>query len=84
MPTPSEQEVKESIKEILADYGAYSTTLNYAVNYCRAAMNLSGEALKVQCLYVLNNIPYWRGNGNRRIRQTLKDFIKGELYEKQK
>lgn len=72
----AETAVKEAIKTILCDYDAYSKSLNYAVNYCREALKLEGEDLRVQCLYILNNIPYWRGNGSKEVRKTLKEFVK--------
>ncbi len=33
-----------------------------------------GEALRVQCLYVLNNMSHWRGEIAKAVRQTLKTF----------
>ena len=47
-----------------------------ARNYAHAALYMGNdaEALKTQCLYILCNIPYWRGTKAREIRQTLKEF----------
>ena len=50
--------------------------LNWAVNYARAGLAMSGEDLRVQCLYVLNNITHWRGEVAKSVRQILKDFTK--------
>ncbi|MCP3924855.1 MAG: hypothetical protein GY714_19935 [Desulfobacterales bacterium] len=75
---PTEKDVKRAIKVILTDKKSYPKSLNYAVEYCRAGLFLSGEPLKTQVLYILNNITSWRGNGNKEVRQLLKDFIKKE------
>ena len=44
---------REAIKIILSDKKSFSTTLNYAVNYCNSALNMSGHELDAQCLYIL-------------------------------
>ena len=49
-------------------------SLNYAVNYAKAGMDMAGEELKVQCLYVLNNMSRWRGEQGKYVRKVLKDF----------
>ena len=72
--TPTEKEVKTAIKVILSDKKSYEKSLNYAVEYCRAGLFLSGNALKTQVLYILNNITHWRGKGNKEVRQVLKEF----------
>jgi hypothetical protein len=37
-------------------------SLNYAVGYAAAGLSLTDtEECRVQCLYILNNISYWRG-----------------------
>ncbi len=51
---------KEAISVILSDTKSYGTSLNYAVNYCRMAMGMEGDELRVQILYILNNISRWR------------------------
>ena len=51
--------------------------LNYAVNYARIGMILTGHDLEVQVLYVLNNISYWRGDDAKSVRKVLKAFVKG-------
>lgn len=73
---PTESEVKEAINKILVDKSHYTTSLNYAVNYCRAALSMSGHELKVQCLYILNNITHWRSHNSKEVRATLKAFFK--------
>ena len=75
---PSENEVIAAIKEILKDKKAYTKSLNYAVDYCESAIIYyhTGWELKVQVRYILNNIQYWRGKGNKEIRKLLKEFVK--------
>ena len=77
MPKVTETEVKEAIQEILKDKEAYKTSLNYAVNYCQAALGQSGRELAVQCLYILGNISRWRNPEAKRVREVLKAFSKG-------
>lgn len=77
MPKVTETEVKEAIRKILEDKKSYRTSLNYAVNYCVAALSQSGHELAVQCLYILSNISSWRNPEAKRIREVLKAFSKG-------
>ena len=77
MPKVTEVEVREAIRKILEDKKAYNTSLNYAVNYCAAALSQSGHELAVQCLYILNNISRWRNPEAKRVREVLKAFSKG-------
>jgi hypothetical protein len=76
---PTEEEVKRAIREILADRKAYSRSLNYAVDYCREALCMTPEELRVQCLYILNNIIHWRNPQASRIRELLKQFVEKEF-----
>lgn len=71
---PSEQDVKNAILEILADRKAYNTSLNYAIGYCEAGLDMIQEALRVQCLYILNNITGWRHPKAKVVRMTLKAY----------
>lgn len=71
---PSESEVKTAIHKILADKSSYPKSLNYAVNYCKEALFLEGEALRVQCLYILNNISHWRHADAKDVRLVLKQY----------
>lgn len=73
---PSETEVKEALKIILADKASYKTSLNWAVNYCRNGLQLSGPALKTQVLYILSNITHWKHPQAPQVRFTLKKFSK--------
>lgn len=72
----TESEVKEAIKVILSDEKAYKTSLNYAVDYCKAALSMTGHELAVQCLYILNNIQHWRNPNAKDVRIVLKAFVK--------
>ena len=74
MNTPTDNEVHEAIRTILKDKKSYQTSLNYAVNYCLAALSMYREELKVQCLYILNNISHWRSPGSKEVRATLKAY----------
>ena len=76
MTKPTEKEVQAAIQIILEDRKSYTSSLNYAYNYCRAAELMQGEELRVQCLYILNNISHWRGEGSKEVRETLKAFSK--------
>lgn len=71
---PTEQDVKNAILEILADRKSYNTSLNYAVGYCEAGLDMTQEALKVQCLYILNNITGWSHPKAKIVRITLKAY----------
>lgn len=73
---PNEEQVKNAIRTILEDEKSYKTSLNWAVNYCRHALSQSREELKVQCLYILNNITRWRHPSAKDVRATLKAFSK--------
>ena len=71
-----EAKVKDAIKVILSDKRSYTTSLNYAVDYCQVALSMTGEDLRVQCLYILNNIQKWRQPESKQVRETLKAFTK--------
>ncbi len=49
--------------------------LNYAVGYAQAGLHLTtDEAIRVQILYILNNITHWRGDAAKLVRQDLKNL----------
>lgn len=73
---PTEETVQLAIRIILSDTKSWRTSLNYAVDYCKAAKGLTGHELEVQVLYILNNISHWRGAGSKEVRATLKAFTK--------
>lgn len=78
MPMPSEAEVKECLRTILSDINSYTSSLNYAVGYAKQGLHIHGEELRVQCLYVVNNIAGWRHPASKEIRRKLRKFGKGE------
>lgn len=49
----------------------------YAQSYAKAGIGMRGEELKVQILYVLNNLGGWRGDTARRVKAQLKKVLKG-------
>ena len=71
-----EVEVKEILKKILELPDKGFTP--YAKSYAQAGLGMTGYALKVQVLYVLNNLIYWRGEGAR----TAKAYLKGYALSK--
>mgnify|MGYP001175612356 FL=1 len=72
----TEYDVKSCLNIILTDKKSYSTSLNYAINYIKEGLNMSGHDLAVQCLYILNNITHWRNPAAKPIRIVLKSFAK--------
>ena len=70
-----EEKVKDAIRIILSDEVHYSTTLNYAINYCKYALGMEDMKLRTQCLYILNNIIYWRHPMAKKVREALKEFV---------
>jgi hypothetical protein len=68
-------EVKKAIVVILKDEKSYCTSLNYAVAYCSHAMRITDpHEMKVQILYILNNISHWRHPEAKNVRMVLKKF----------
>ncbi len=72
----TEANVQDAIEVILSDIKAYKTSLNYAVDYCKAALVMTGHELAIQCLYILNNIQHWRNPNAKDVRIVLKAFVK--------
>lgn len=71
--------VKDAIRVILSDTKNYAGTLNWAVNYCRAAIGMPDGSveLRTQCAYILNNISRWRHPQAKAVREVLKAATKG-------
>ena len=67
-----ELKVKNSLRLIIANKEAKA--LNYCVNYARAGLSMTDDELRVQCLYVLNNMTHWRGDVAKEVRGVLKEF----------
>ncbi len=56
----------------------HEPSLNYAVNYAREGLNrdLVGDTLRIQVLYILNNMSRWHGDLAKEVRATLKNHGK--------
>jgi hypothetical protein len=63
---------QEAISIILSDKEHYKTSLNWAIEYCKAAQQMAGKMLDVQCLYILNNIQHWRHPQAKDVRDALR------------
>lgn len=74
-----EYDVKMALDKIIGDKKSYNTSLNYAINYTRAGLGMSGEELRVQCLYILSNLSSWRHPAAKEVRHILKTFSKQEI-----
>ena len=70
-----EQKVK-NVFRVIMEQDASKGYMAYAQTYAQGGLNLDvkGETLKVQVLYVLNNLQYWRGDEARRCKKVLKEF----------
>ena len=69
-----ETKVHQAFRNIIKN--KQEKALNYCVNYARAGLHMTGRELKVQCLYVLNNMTHWRGADARKARNIIKEYIK--------
>lgn len=74
-----DDKVKEALEAVVKE--APSTGYNeYARAYAEAALNhpfgvnrvMEGEELRVQLLYILNNLQYWKGERAREVKAVLK------------
>jgi hypothetical protein len=72
----TERDIQKALDVILSDVQSYGTSLNWAINYVAHAKKANGEELKTQCLYILNNIRYWRHPKAKEVRKILRDFTK--------
>lgn len=72
MKKPTEAQVHE----VLSLIGKHNKekAVRYAVNYAMYGCHMSGEVLRTQCLYVLNNIQKWHGEDATKVREILKAF----------
>jgi hypothetical protein len=71
----NQPQVIQALQTILDN--ASQPALNYAVNYARAALHMTGRELQVQLLYVLNNMSHWRGPIAKQVRETLRAATRG-------
>ena len=67
----TEQDVHKAIKTI-----AQECKNPYALTYVKAAimLDMTGEELRVQCLYILSNLTHWRGETARQVKEVLMGF----------
>ena len=49
-----------------------SALLHYAASYAKAGLGMTGEARKVQTLYILNNLGGWRGDEAKQVRMMMR------------
>ena len=70
----TEEAVKKMLLKIVENREL--PVLNWAVNYASEGLGLSGHSLRIQCLYVLNNMTGWRGVTAKEVRAVLKEFTK--------
>jgi len=68
-------EVHDALRKILA-VAEPSDELRYAQAYALVGLRQEGEDLRVQLLYVLNNLSHWRHADAAEVRKTLKAFVK--------
>ena len=73
----TETDVQNALDVILSDSDNYARSLNFAINYARAARSMSGAELRTQCLYLLMNISRWRHPRAKYVRDTLREFSTG-------
>ena len=71
MGKASESEIKDALRRVISEVPDtfYSSV---AKTYARTGLNQSGEELRVQLLYVLNNLQYWRGPTAKEVKEILK------------
>lgn len=50
--------------------------LQYAASYARAGIGMTGEKARVQALYILSNLAYWRGEKAKEVKAALKGYTK--------
>lgn len=73
MTTPITRSFHYTCRAILASEKANG----YAKSYAKAGLGLyDNESIRVQCLYILNNIAHWRGENSKECRTTLKRLSK--------
>lgn len=66
--------VKSSLRTLLLHRNEKS--LNYAINYAEYALSVTTPSeMRVQLLYILNNMTHWRGMVATDVRNTFKRFI---------
>ena len=52
-------------------------SIQYAATYAKAGLQMTDrETIRVQCLYILNNLSGWRGEEAKQVKATLIEFSK--------
>ena len=80
----NEKIIKDALKEIMLDRRQYSASLNYAIECCGEAMNLTGEELREKCVCIVKNVKGWRAPQAGEVRRVLKEFVKTKSKKKLK
>jgi len=71
---PNEEKVRNALENVLAhSRGKYT---EYAKTYAKAGLEMTEEELRMQVLYVLNNLLYWKGELAKQVKQALKEEYK--------
>lgn len=60
----------EACQKIISDPKADG----YAKTYAKAGVGMTGKEARVQALYILNNLQYWRHPDAKAVRATLKEI----------
>ncbi len=72
MRVVEDKQIHEALKVIVA---SQTKATDWAVNYAKAGLDMHGEDLRLQCVYILGNIVNWRGEDAKQVRTLLKDFV---------
>jgi len=72
----TEEKVHRALRAVVRNSNAKA--LNYAINYAKAGLHMTGETLRIKCIYVLGNMTHWRGEEATAVRKTLKKYTKGD------
>lgn len=60
-----------------AGNAAPNALIQYAASYASAGIHMRDrDAIRVQALYILNNLSGWRGDEARMVKDTLRQFTK--------
>ena len=77
-----DEKIKAALEAVIREapdvgYNEYGKTYaNTALNNPRTGEPMKGHELKVQLLYVLNNLQYWKGDRAKEIKAILKKAAK--------
>lgn len=77
MERPTDGQVRDALETLVVTHHLTNIkALNYAVNYAAVGIELEGDELRIQCLYVLNNMSHWRGDDAKKVKAILKAYTK--------